>query len=114
VFRILDDPRNRVTNILCRSRKDDIGNKPIVRNHHNKPTAGIESGYASINQAKGFGRETAISGVKSSAIDKEEDRSFSSLGGNGIINVELGVSMSMLELVGNKRMVEIWLPDAYR
>ena len=100
---IQDDPRNRVTNILCRCRKGDIGDKPIVRNHHNKPAAGIESGYASINQAKGLGRETAISSVKTSAVDKEEDRSICSLGGNGIINVKL---LFMLELVGNKRMVE--------
>jgi hypothetical protein len=109
VLRILDDPGNRVTNILCRSRKGDIGDKPIVRNHHNKPTAGIESGYASINQAKGLGRETAISSVESSAVDKEEDWSFSSLGGNGIINVKL-VGKSMLDLVGNKRMVGYLMP----
>ena len=103
---ILDDPRNRVTNILCRCRKGDIRDKPIVRNHDNKATAGIESGYASINQAKGLGGKTAISSVESSAVDKEEDRSFSSRGGKGIINVKL-VSKFMLELVGNKRMAGI-------
>ena len=97
---ILDDPRNRVTNILCRCRKGDIGNKPIVRYHHNKTTAGIESGYTSIDQAKGR-REAAISSVKSSAVDKEEDWSFSSLGDNGIINVKL-VSMIMLK-IGRKQ-----------
>lgn len=86
---ILDDPRNRVTNILCWSRKGDIGDKPIVWNHHNKTTAGIEGGHAIINQAKGLGREATISSVKSSAVDKEEDRSFSCLSGNGIINVKL-------------------------
>ena len=85
---ILDDPRNRVTNIFCRCRKGDIGNKPIVRYHHNKTSTGIESGYASIDQVKG-GRETAISSDKSSAVDKEEDWSFSRLGGNGIINIKL-------------------------
>ena len=51
--------------------------------------AGIEGGYAIIDQAKGLGRETAISSVKSSAIDEEEDWSFACLGGNGIINVKL-------------------------
>jgi hypothetical protein len=89
VLGILDDPQNRVTNILCRSRKGDIGDEPIVWNHNNKPTAGIESGYASIYQAKGVGREATISGVKSSAVDKEKNRSFSSMGGNGIINIKL-------------------------
>ena len=103
---ILDDPRNRVTNIFCRCRKGDIGNKPIVRYHHNKTTASIESGYASIDQAKGLGRETAISSVKSSAVDKEEDWSFSSLGSNGIIDVKL-VSMFMLEIGRNRLMVGI-------
>ena len=86
---VLDDPGNRVTNILCWSRKGDIGDKPIIRNDDNKATAGIKGGYAIINQAKSLGRETAISSVITSAVDKEEDWSFSCLGGNGIINVKL-------------------------
>jgi len=92
---VLDNPQNCVTDILGGSRKSDIGDEPIVRNDNNETTAGVESGYASINQAKGFGRETTISSVKSSAVDKEKDRSFASLGGNGIINVKL-VSIFML------------------
>ena len=109
---ILDDPRNRVTNILCRCRIGDIGNKPIVRNYHNKTSTGIESGYASINQAKGG--KTATSSVKSSAVDKEEDRSFCSLGGNGIINVKL-VSKHVHVNVGRKQTNGgDGLPDAYR
>ena len=103
MLRILDDPGNRVTNILCRSRKGDIGDKPIVRNHHNKTTAGIEGGYTIINQAKGLGGETAISSVITSAVDKEENRGFSSLGGDGIINVKLVVHFKMGT---NKQMVE--------
>lgn len=89
---VLEYPQNRVTNILGGPRKSDIGNEPIVRNDNNKTTAGIESSYASINQAKGLGGETAISSVESSAIDKEKDRSFASFGSNRIINVKL-VSM---------------------
>ena len=100
---ILDDPRNRVANILCGSRKGDIGDKPIVWNHHNKTTASIEGGYAIINQAKSLGRETAISSVITSAVDKEETRSFSSLGGNGIINVKL-VSKHIHVRIGRKQI----------
>lgn len=89
MLRVLNDPRNSVTNILCWSRKDDVGDEPIVRNHNNKTTAGIESGNASINQAKGIGGETAISSVISSPVDIEKDRSSCGLGGKGIINVKL-------------------------
>ena len=89
MLRVLNDPRNRVMNILGWPRKSNTGDEPIVRNHNNKTTASIESGYASINQAKGIGRETAISSVESSTVDKEKDRSFSSFGGYGIINVKL-------------------------
>ena len=89
VLGVLDNPQNRVTDILGGPREGDIGDEPIVGNHNNKTTAGIESGYASIDQAKGVGRETATSCVISSAVNKEKDWSFVSLGCNWIINIKL-------------------------
>ena len=87
-----------------------MGDKPIVRNYHNKTSARIESSNASINQAKSLGRETAISSIKSSAVDKEEDRSFSSLGGDGIINVKL-VNKQVHVRIGRKQTK--WLRVSY-